>query len=134
MDAKVRTQYTNTDIFATAHQVLFNVPSEIRLKKSSRDKRHWLSLVAYYHPSTKARRHGNQPLITQFFGAAITEHHLCLAHTNKFQYIIRSTDLRAPQVARISASFHLKPVSFHLLPRPTDAEMGSGHPLLSLIS
>jgi hypothetical protein len=76
IDAKVRTQYTNKAIFATADQVLFNVPLEIHLKKSSRDKRHWLSLVAHYHPTTIARRHGNQPLITQFFGVAIIEHDL----------------------------------------------------------
>jgi hypothetical protein len=69
IDAKVRTAYFYQDTFAASDQVLFNIPVELRLQKSSRDKRHWLSLVAHYHPTTIARHQGNQPRITQFFSS-----------------------------------------------------------------
>jgi hypothetical protein len=73
IDAKVRLIYLSQDTFAATDQILFDLPLEIRLQKSSRDKRHWLSLVARYHPTTIAGRIGNQPLITQFFGTSVLE-------------------------------------------------------------
>ena len=67
INAKIQHLYSIKETFATSDQVLFSVPMEARLTQTKREKRTWLCLVAHYHPTTKARQKGNQPLITKFF-------------------------------------------------------------------
>jgi hypothetical protein len=66
-DAKIRTLYLVKDTFAHSDQVLFNIPLNQRLRLPQRAKKQWIALASRYHPTTTARRKGQQPLITKFF-------------------------------------------------------------------
>ena len=66
-NSKVRLIYELQDTFARTDHVLFDLPLERRLLQTQQQKKNWLSLVSRYHPTTNARRVGNQQLITTFF-------------------------------------------------------------------
>ena len=71
IDAQIRTLYSVQDTFAQADRQLFDVPLDTRLSHGRRVKRDWLSLVSRYHPTTRQRQQGNQPLLTQYFDPPI---------------------------------------------------------------
>ena len=66
-EAQVRRWYSVQEIFAVSDQRLFDLPLSSRLATSIRSQKHWLTLVARYHSTTKSRRQGNQQLISTFF-------------------------------------------------------------------
>ncbi len=65
-NSKVWLIYNLQDTFARTDQMLFDLPLERRLLQTQQQKKNWLSLVSRYHPTTNARRVGNQQLITKF--------------------------------------------------------------------
>lgn len=67
VDQQIRTHYADQMEYALVDQVIFDLPLDDRLRRPIRSKKHWLVLAMRYHPTTRQRQMGNQPLMTTFF-------------------------------------------------------------------
>ena len=67
VDQRIKQHYAEQLEYAVSDQIIFDLPLIIRLKRPLRSKKHWLVLAGRYHPTTRARKMGNQPVITRFF-------------------------------------------------------------------
>jgi hypothetical protein len=67
IDARIQLLYATQETFAASDRPLFSLPLLARLKSSRRSKKHWLTLVQRYQPTTITRRNGDQPSLTRFF-------------------------------------------------------------------
>ncbi len=67
IDSRVRSLYSQQHEFAASDRTLFDTPLAQHLIQPLRSKKHWLTLVARYHPTSSIRKMGNQRLITKFY-------------------------------------------------------------------
>ena len=67
IDTKIQHPYSIQDSFTATDRVLFSTSLTDRLSTTRRSKKQWLTIVAKYQTNTKARRIGDQNLLTKYF-------------------------------------------------------------------
>ena len=66
-DQRIRHHYSQQAEYAVSDHVIFDLPLQLRLKQTLRSKKHWLVLAGRYHPTTRQRKMGTQPLLQTYF-------------------------------------------------------------------